>query len=101
MSTKEGIYYVGLMAGMGITAYVIGAYNIFTVGACCVVGLATGWLLQTAYEKYQAGTPLGPSNWSAKTHFGSGDVSCKNPYCNWAGEQPHSGNCPLCGTPLK
>ena len=45
MSTKEGIYYVGLMAGMGITAYVIGAYNIFTVGACCIVGLATGYHL--------------------------------------------------------
>ena len=60
MSTKEAVYYAGLMVGLIIGTFVmraLGIGGILQILAALVVGVGTGFVAQKLYENSKHGPP--------------------------------------------
>lgn len=83
MSTKDAVYYIGLMVGLiagTMTLRMLGVGGILQLIGGLVVGVGVGYLAERAY--------------------GGVKQSCPNPHCGWKGTRRRGQFCPRCGARL-
>ncbi len=93
MSNREGMYYVGMIAGMilGVTlARMMGWHHL--IGLVC--GIAAGVPLGITSERLYVSMTKKPEKNQDLT------VRCTRPGCEWTGNAGEHSNCPRCGQDL-